>query len=248
MQKHKVVFLFFFSFFMHINAMEVVDPQLPGDYWGIVFKHANCDVKRSLECVSKGFALHSKQLFEKMCVYDFVDILYQDNSLEDFSWLDIKCNNENKNLLINYFLISGAQPEKDARDPRGQWIREGIDKKDVLNKCLKVKKFDGVFRYIVNFNKKKHVKYYIDYSNVSQCISLLGKDLGLQNHQNQWSGGKTLEQWMEEYNSMKRVVSEICSFFGKETSFYNFADIYTNNFNKVISNEYCKKKASQDII
>jgi len=220
-------------------------PALPSDYWGIIFKSGNCDVKRSLECVSKGFTVYSQQLFEKMSVYDFVDILYQANPWKDLSWIDIKCNNENKNLLINYFLISGAQPEKDARDPRGQWIREGIDKKDVLNKCLEVKKFDVVFQYIVNNNIEKHVKYYIDYSNAQQCTRLLMLDLiKIQGFQNEWSGGKTLEQWIEECKSMKQIVCDICSFFDKETSCTNFVDI----FHEVICEKNSKEQVGKYII
>jgi len=223
-----------------------IQQHFPQDMQKIIFHYVDYKSKQNLVFTCRSFLKVAEEYLKEQCSFDnFVDKLYAVPSVSRvFKFLSNNCNDEYKISLINYFLISGARPENDARDPRGQWIREGIDKKELLNQCLQVNKFDIVFRYITQDNKKKHVKYYIDYSNVAQCIKLLAKDLGIEGYQDMWSAGKKLEQWMEEYNSMKCVVSDICSFFDKETTFNNFAESY----NKIVCNEYSTEQIGKDII
>jgi hypothetical protein len=225
MKTKTILFTLFTSFFIHVAGMESPAAQVMNisDLNGTIFTYAHPKSKNSLELTCKSLNKTSNEFFKRCHINDFVDELYKikhgmncyvHNDAKEYVWLAKKCNDEHKNLLINYCLI-------DSAEKKGQLYP---DKKTILHIILRPELRDQslnrFFEKITMVNYKKHVKFYIPHSNVEQCIRFLKKDFD------------SIKQCSKELNC---VVSDICSFFDKAISFENFADIYKTVTNK----KYC---------
>jgi len=145
----------------------------------------------------------------------FIDKMYQcKNNSTDFIELSKQCSDEYKSSLINYFAEKAST---------GRYNRE-----DELNSYKWNKNFDNVLEKIVRFNKKKHVKYNIAYSNAWRCIALLRKDLGIEGYEDEWSQWKTFADLMKNDITAQKTMKDICSFFSRESNVDNFTDIYND--------------------
>jgi len=209
---YKVFFLFFISFFMRINAMEI-QQHFPQDLQKIIFHYVDYKSKQNLVFTCRSFLKVAEEYLKEKCSFDnFVDKLYAvPSESRVFLLLSNNCQEEHKISLINYFSFKGKQIE----DEKTKDFDGNLYKNRVIKECFFSHKNENdiLFALLVEKNQKKHVKYYTDYSNALFCMELLKRNFDNKHEKLFWLNGISLKRLMGLYAYIKQDIKKMFNFF-----------------------------------
>ena len=245
LMSYKVFFLFFISFFMHTGAMDV-QQHFPQDLQKIIFSCVDFKSKQNLVLTCKSF-LQVAQFFwkEHSSLDDFVNKLYAvPSNYKVFKLLSNNCNDEYKISLINYCYFKGNKEENGLERP---WVKD-LYTRTLISSCsfyAKEKKEEKDYvqlYFFVENNKKKHVKYYIDYCNAMCCIELLRRNSENKNEKVFWFNNISLQELMQKYANIDQGIKDIYTCFGQKTvnQYLNKEIVITEEvIKKVVNSKSC---------
>jgi len=230
---------------MRINAMEI-QQHFPQDLQKIIFYYVDFQSKKNLLLTCKDFLNVAQEFWTKNCsINDFVDILYGVSNKSDFfRVLSNDSKEEYKVSLINYCYFKGNKEENGLER---SWVKD-LHMRKLISSCsfyVKEKKEEKDYvqlYFFVENNKKKHVKYYIDYCNAMCCIELLRRNSKNENEKVFWFNNISLQELMKKYANIDQGIKDIYTCFGKETvnQYLNKKIVITEEvIKKVVNSKSC---------